>query len=188
MPGGVQSAKMDKTIPLRRLAFLLLVLLTACGRQQVFRVNEVVQNVERLDGKTIRVRGLAYLWMEPSPSEMGMTGGCIPTTDPSYRPGVVTAWLILYESLADLVPDSIPSEQAGIKISEESFRCDGDYCKITCSSFEVVPQRMYEFVGALRVSADSELILEDIDLDRSRQLVDGQWLPISTGDFDLMFP
>ena len=59
---------------------------------------------------------------------------------------------------------------------------------MTCSSFEVTSQQMYEFVGTLRINEEAELILENLDLNRSSQLVDGKWVSIPTGDFDLMFP
>jgi hypothetical protein len=121
---------------------------------------------------------------------MWMSGGCIPKTDPSYRQGVVVGWLTLYDSLEadDLAEDGTPRDKPGIKISEENFRCDGDYCKITCSSFEVVSLRMYEFVGRLRINSSSEPILEEIDLGQSSQLVNGSWTSISTGNIDVMFP
>jgi hypothetical protein len=47
---------------------------------------------------------------------------------------------------------------------------------------------MYEFVGTLQVSADAALILDDIHLDQSRQLVEGSWGPIPARNFDVMFP
>ncbi len=49
----------------------------------------------------------------------------------------------------------------------------------------------FEFVDTLKVSnphGDRELILEDIDLNRSRRLVDGEWEPIPTGVFSYFFP
>ncbi len=59
---------------------------------------------------------------------------------------------------------------------------------MTYSSFEVVSERMYEFVGTLQVDEDSQLILENIDLDRSSQLVDGKWLSVQKGNIEVKFP
>ncbi|HLO27734.1 MAG TPA: hypothetical protein VK249_01280 [Anaerolineales bacterium] len=175
---------------LRFVVLLLFTFVTGCGGQKALTVAEVIQNAGHLDGNIIRVRGLAYLWVDPSQAEMWMFGGCVPKTDPSYRQGVVSGWLILYDSIdpADLKNYGTPHNKPGLKISESSFRCNGDYCKIKCSSFEAVSQRMYEFVGTLQVKENSELILEKIDLDESSQFVDGNWIPVSTGEFDVMFP
>lgn len=170
--------------------FILLALLTACSGPKALTVAEAVQDAERLDGHTIRVRGLAYLWVDPSQAEMWMFGGCMPTTDPNYGQGVVKGWLTLYDSIdpEDIAHYGVPYEETGIKISESYFHCGGNYCGMTCSSFEVVSQRMYEFVGRLQVDDQSGLILEELDLDQSSQLVDGNWTTISNGNFEVMFP
>jgi hypothetical protein len=174
----------------RWIVLLLIAFVTACSGPKSLTVTQVLQNADRLDGKTIRVRGQAYLWVDPSQAAMWMTGGCIPKTDPSYRQGVTTGWLTLYDSLQEdnLAEDGTPRDKPGIKISEENFRCNGDYCTMTCSPFEVTSLRTYEFVGTLRTNPNSELILEDIDLGQSSQLVDGKWTSISTRKFDVMFP
>lgn len=174
----------------RFIAMILLVFVTGCGGQKALTVAKVIQNVERLDGKTIRVRGLANLWVDPSRGEMWMYGGCALKTDPNTRQGYVRGWLTLYDSIESegLWAYGGPQDQTGVKISESSFDCEGDYCKITCSPFEVVSQRMYEFTGTLQVNENSEYILENIDLEQSRQLVDGKWVPIQKGNFDVSFP
>lgn len=172
------------------IVLLLFALVTSCNGQKTFTVAEVIQNAERLDGKTIHVRGFAYLWMNPSQAEMWKTGGCIPKTDPSYRQIAVGGWLTLYDSVFsdNWGGDDAPRDEIGVKISESSFDCKGDYCGLTCSPFEVVSQRMYELVGTLRVNGNSEFILENIDLDQSRQLVDGEWISIQKADFVVPFP
>jgi len=172
------------------LAFFLLVLAVACGNQKnVLTVSEVIQNANALDGKTVYVGGQAYLWIDPSREEMWMFGGCAPTPVPSEQ-GNVVGWLTLYDQidLEDLRLYGAPHDDIGIKISEASFHCNGNYCTMTCTPFEAVSQKTYEFVGILRVKEGPELILENINLDQSRQLVDGKWLPVSSGDFDLKFP
>lgn len=172
------------------LLFALVVVVAGCSRERSLTVTEVIQNAESLNGKTIHVRGFAYLWIDPSQAEMWGSGGCIPKTDPSYRQGVVAGWLTLYDSIYEdnWGGDDAPRDAIGVKISESSFDCNGDYCRLTCSPFEVVAQRMYEFVGTLKVNEKSEFILENIDLDRSRQLVEGKWLSIQNGDFVIPFP
>jgi hypothetical protein len=50
---------------------------------------------------------------------------------------------------------------------------------------------VFEFVGVLTVDAEGSevvLILEDIDLQASRRMADGEWRPIPTGDFTYIFP
>jgi hypothetical protein len=166
-------------------------LVAGCSGQKALTIAEVLQNAERLDGKTIRVRGWAYLWINPSRATLWLYGGgCAVKIDPNERQGYVKGWLTLYGStyLDEWGGDGAPHEETGVKISESSFKCEGDYCKITCSPFEVVTQRMYEFIGTLQVNKNSEFFLENIDLKRSRQLVDDNWIPISTGDFEVMFP
>lgn len=56
------------------------------------------------------------------------------------------------------------------------------------SAFEVVSWRKYELGGVLRAVPGLEPILENIDLEQSTQLVDGKWLPLQTGDFEVAFP
>lgn len=172
------------------LPFFVLVSVSGCGGKKTLTVANVAKNAEQLDGKTIRVCGLAYVWVSPSPAEMWRYGGCAPKADPSYRQGYVMGWLALYDSIdpKGLWAHGGPQNAIGLKISESSFDCEGDYCKITCSPFKVTSQQMYEFVGRLKVRENSELILEDIDLDQSSQLVDGKWIPLAAGDFDVMFP
>lgn len=175
---------------LQLIATLVILLTAACGGQKTLTVAEVVQKADSLEGQTVHVRGVAYLWVNPSQAEMWMVGGCMPTTDPSYGQGVVRGWLALYDSIDsnDLAQYGVPYEEAVLKISESSFHCGGDYCKMTCSSFQAVSQRTYEFTGTLRREEGAGLVLEDIDLAQSSQLVDGTSVPITVGDFDVMFP
>lgn len=166
---------------IRFVALLLFVFVTGCGEQKPQTVAQVIQNAKALDGKIVRVRGRANLLVDPSEAEMWGAGGCMPKTDPSFRPGVAEGWLTLYDPLTQ-------DDGAIIKIAESSFHCEGDYCKITCAPFKVTAHEMYEFVGTLRVNGDSEFILENIDLEQSRQLVNAEWTAISTGNFDVIFP
>jgi hypothetical protein len=78
--------------------------------------------------------------------------------------------------------------------------CGDDVCSVVCKPFAPSAQatwggtetvEAFEFVGTLRVDtqgSEVELILEDIDLQASRRLADGEWGPIPTGDFTYVFP
>jgi hypothetical protein len=169
-----------------------LLFLTACGYDRdPMTVSAVLQNTAVLNGKTVRVLGVAYLWTDPTQAQMWMFGGCaVYPEGTEVRQEYVRGWLMLYDSLepADLSSTGAPHDKTGLKISTSDFSCEGDYCNITCSSFEVVSWRMYDLVGVLRVVSGAEPILESIDLEGSSQLVDEKWIPLQTGDFDVGFP
>jgi hypothetical protein len=175
---------------IRFASLFLVVFVTGCSGQKAVTIVRVIQNAERLEGKSIRVRGCDYLWKNPSRATMWLYGGCTAKLDPNERQGSVKGWLTLYDLTYpdEWGGDGAPHNETGIKISESSFSCEGDYCKITCSPFEVGTQRTYEFVGTLQVNQNSEFILEDIDLEQSHQLVDGNWVPIQKVNLDIRFP
>jgi hypothetical protein len=182
----------DKSQIRSTILLLMLLFLTACGSSRnPLTVSEVIQNAEVLDGKTVRVLGMAYLWTDPTQAAMWMFGGCaVYPEGTEVRQGFVKGWMTLYDSLEpeDFSRTGAPDDKPGIRISKSDFYCEGDYCKITCSAFEVVSKRMYELVGVLRAGQGSELILENIDLEQSSQLVDEKWIPLQTGDFEVGFP
>jgi hypothetical protein len=168
-----------------------IVFLVSCSGQKPLTVLEVIQNAETLNGKTIRVRGQAYLWIEPSLAEMWNYGGCVPNSDASASSEEnVVGWLTLYDKIDpnDLKNYGAPHDNIDIKISEDNFHCKGNYCGMTCLSFEVKSQQTYEFIGTLRLDGESELILENIDLGASRQLMNGEWIPTLPGEFSIVFP
>jgi hypothetical protein len=177
---------------MRFIAYLLIIFVTGCSARKSLTVAEVIQNAEVLEGKTVRVRGVAYIWVDPTRDEMWMFGGCAPNSAAasSSSQGNVVGWLTLYEQIDpdDLKNYGVPHAGQGIKISESNFHCEGNYCILTCSPFQISSHQMYEFVGTLQVNKNDGMILENMDLDHSSQLVDGEWLPIPGGDFDLMFP
>lgn len=164
------------------------------GGQNYLTVSEVWENAETLNGKRIRVRGRADFWL--SPYHPMQIGGCIPDEDAANKSHIVGK-LALFDENA---PDSTPR----LFISESSLQCEGDVCSVVCKPFAPAsgesvswgisnPKTIeaFEFVGKLRTrdQQDSvELILEDIDLKASRQLIDGEWGPIPTGDFTYNFP
>jgi hypothetical protein len=71
-------------------------------------------------------------------------------------------------------------------------------CSVVCKPFAPTDTwgrigfaEVFEFVGVLRVDAQESqvvLILEDIDLQASRRMADGEWKAIQTGDFTYVFP
>lgn len=179
------------TLGMTTLILSAFVLAAGCGGgQKTLAVSDVIRNARALDGKTIRVRGQAYFWMEPSREEMWMFGGCAinPDGSPSKR-GHVVGWLALYDEVDSTQP---PREEAGLTIAESDFHCEGNYCTMTCGPFEPVTGRTFELVGTLRAvneqSAEMKLVLENLDLDESRQFVNEKWAPIPTGDFGFVFP
>src|SRR5574341_90970 len=134
--------------------------------QKTLTVSDVIRNARALDGKTIRVRGQAYFWMEPSREEMWMSGGCAINPDGSLsKRGHVVGWLALYD---EVDPTKPPREEAGLTISVSDFHCEGNYCTMTCGPFEPVTGRTLELVGTLRIheqSAEMKLVLENLNLD-----------------------
>lgn len=176
---------------LRLVAIIMLAFVAGCSQQKSLTVSDVIQNARALDGQTIRVHGQVFLWTEPSREEMWLSGGCVPITDASHSsPGTVVGRLTLYDSIdpEDLRQYGAPHDKTSLTIPESAFHCNGDYCKITCSPFEVVSERAYQFVGTLRVTEEAGLFLENIVLEQSSQFVDGSWIPLQKGNFDVMFP
>jgi hypothetical protein len=119
-------------------------------------------------------------------------GGCIPETEGVALPRIVG-------ELALLDQDSQDSEHR-LSISESDLQCEGNVCRVVCRPFAPSAQAIwggtetiqaFEFVGTLRVRAQGikvTLVLDDIDLQASRRLADGEWGPIPTGDFTYNFP
>ncbi len=159
---------------------------------QTLTVPEVIEQAESLNGETVRVRGVAYIWTDPSSSEMWNYGGCIPDSAGPPKWDVVVGWLTLYEAVdpADLgfYGPALAYEKRGIRIADSSFHCDGSVCGLTCEPFTVQSRRTYEFTGILRMDEAGELTLEGIDLEQSAWLVDGELQPIPAENFGVGFP
>lgn len=163
------------------ISILLLVFVSGCGRQKPMTVAQVLENAASLDGQTLRVRGRANIQSAPSQEEIAAAGGCANT-----KQGTTEGWLTLYDPLTQ-DRDHLENPP-GIKIAASSFHCEGDNCQITCSPFQVASHETYEFSGTLRVNGEAEIILENIDLEQSRQFIDGEWKPIAAGTFEVTFP
>ena len=192
------SSKAQETIIMNKkdivpiiVLFLLLVLCAGCREQKALSVSEIIQNAEALNGRVVRVRGVAYLWVNPTQAEMWMFGGCAPSNDASSSSqGNVVGWLTLYDQIDPngLKNYGVPHDKTGIRISDSDFHCNGNYCSMTCSSFEVQSQQAYEFVGTLRFNKEAEPILENLNLGASRLLLDGKWVSIPMGESKIFFP
>ena len=174
------------------LLLVLFVCFSGCtSASQTLTVSEVIEQAESLNGKTIRVRGVAYLWSEPSASEMWNYGGCIPDSAGPPKWDVVVGWLTLYESIEPddlgLYGSAAAYENPGIRIADSSFHCDGGVCGLTCRPFTVRSHQTYEFTGTLCVDA-AGLTLKEIDLEQSAWLVDGELQPIVAENFPIVFP
>jgi photosystem II stability/assembly factor-like uncharacterized protein len=162
------------------LAGLLLAILlaSACGaggKRSYLTVPEVSQRAESLDGTLIRVRGYGYL-------SMMMTAVlCDP---PRCDCNQSSGWLELYGEQPD--PDHLGRlfDLPTIRIAESSLQCAGDECSMECSPFDPGLARQFEFAGRLRIN-HGNLVLEDLDLAASRQLIDVNWVPFETGKFSV---
>jgi hypothetical protein len=170
-----------QTIGLMLIAFSL----AGCGDNgDYLTVSQTWQNAESLDGERIRVRGQAYFRIIPYP---GLLGWCVPDG------GEDTVGKL--ELLDENSPD--PRYYTGdrplprLSISESTLQCQGNQCRMTCTPFDPQAAEVFEFVGTLRTGdqqGDAELVLENIDVKVSRQLLDEEWVPIQTGNFSYFFP
>ena len=177
---------------LRTLTTLMIALfLTGCAGEQAFwTVSEVWQNAEKLQGKQLRVRGLADFRLAPyHPLQVG---GCSLDQDVVKR-SQITGSLALRDEEAD-DPKQI------ILISASSLQCQGNICRLTCKPFAPTEAatwggseliEAFELVGTLKVEgrgSEEVLILEKLDLQMSRRRANGMWEPIPSGDFTYNFP
>jgi hypothetical protein len=97
-----------------------------------------------------------------------------------------------------LVDADSPDPKQRLFISESSLHCEGNLCSVVCEPFapsdtwgRIGAVEVFEFVGVLRVDTRGStvvLILEEIDLQASRRMGDGEWGPIPTGSFTYAFP
>jgi hypothetical protein len=161
--------------------------LSRCGGSgECMTVSQVAQNAESLDGERICVRGGPDFRFVPyHPMQKG---GCPPAPYHEDIGGEL-----------DLVDEGSPDL---FKLSIGDLLCEGSLCAVACSPFSpghtarhdegpCEEIEAFEFVGVLRVDrgqGEVELTLEDLDLNASRRLVDGEWGPIPTGVFEYWFP
>ncbi|MBE2220978.1 MAG: hypothetical protein IAF02_05530 [Anaerolineae bacterium] len=72
-------------------------------------------------------------------------------------------------------------------ISLDSPTCKGNECQITCSPFNPEGIEYFHLIGTLSVTSRNGepawLKLTDLDMQNSRQFVNGKWEPIPTGTF-----
>lgn len=130
----------------------------------------------------------------------------IQDTDPLYSLAGETRTVrgdIIFEPASEfqfnavyLVNEGTPSDNRipengfwfGVRI--EGVTCDTDHLakQVTCEPFDPTRASTYEFKGELNVETVGKkdiLWLSDVDFERSRQLVDGEWKAIPLGSFTI---
>ncbi len=139
-------------------AFLLDNYLVLGSQNDYLTVQEVMENRYSLNGKNVTIRGNINI-------------------------------LYIMQTLLLCIPDTCHCNDTyveysfdGIEIDELS--CSGDQCAIQCSPFNPQTGDVYIFVGTLLVRGE-RIILRDIDFEASRQLIEGRWVPIPTGAFNV---
>lgn len=110
---------------------------------------------------------------------------------------------IIFEPTSDfqfnavyLVNEGTPTENRspengfwfGVRI--EGVTCDTDHLakQVTCEPFDPTRASTYEFKGTLNIETVGKkdiLWLSDVDFERSRQLVNGEWQAIPLGSFTI---
>ncbi len=140
-------------------------------------VSEALQHAESLDGKQVRVRGYGFfiinttlLICPPGRCDCNQTSGVLVLLEEELYPED-------YHRLDDL---------ASIYISESSLKCQGNDCSVDCTPFDPSTAKEFEFEGVLKIDHTSDpnrLILQNLDLEASRQLIGDEWIPIETGRF-----
>jgi hypothetical protein len=144
----------------------------------VLKVEDVLDNKELWLGKRVRLRGKLGLALSKTLQL------CDP---PTCDCNATTLDVNLFpESGGELLP-----ENDGIDYVELDFGpthlCKGDECAILCAPIHPQSAEYFEFLGNLFVRNDNgqpiSIKLTDIDIHASRQLVDGKWESIPTGEF-----
>ena len=184
----VNGRKTLQAVALGLVLALVTFSLVGCGDSlDCLTVSEVWQNAESLDGKRACVRGQAYL--EFIPYHPWVVGGC-------PADGAATASIRGRLRLYDVDFHGSRHERPEIKVSASSLHCEGNACGMVCKPFAPTLDlsagyiQAFEFVGILKVDTQESqvvLILEEIDLTKSRRLVNGNWEPIPTGEFEYPF-
>ena len=146
-------------------------------KRSYLTVSEALQRAESLDGKQVRVRGYGFfiinttlLICPPERCDCNRTSGVLVLLEEELYPED-------YHRLDDL---------ASISISESSLKCQGNDCFVDCTPFDPITAKEFEFKGVLKIDHTSDpnrLILENLHLEASRQLIDDEWIPIETGRF-----
>ena len=144
--------------------------------QNYFRVDEVWANADALVGRKITVEGKVSFEIAQA-----VILCCPPSCDCNETYG----WLYL-------ISDSSTRYNKEMKYRDDiavQITCGGNECSLTCSPFDPQYAERLEITGML----DSEerdgkirgLYMSEIDFSASRQYVDGEWMPISVGSFEI---
>lgn len=126
---------------------------------------------EELDGRSITVRGDAVF---------------DPQSDFRFNA------LYLVDSLTPMERRS-PADGFWFGIRIDGFTCQAGKRagSLVCSPFDPSRARTFEFKGEIhttQVGKRRVIWLSDIDFNRSRQLIEGSWLPIPLGEFEIITP
>ena len=140
----------------------------------VLRVDQVWANAEKLDGQVIHVHGKLE----------GITYQTLQLCDPPTCDCNQSGANYSLASDSDTVYNQGCSSEDTIELPLE---CKGDECSLTCSPFDPFQAEALELVGTLQAVYQNgklcRLLLGDIKLEESLQLVSGEWKPISVGTF-----
>ena len=141
-------------------------------------VADVWKDVDLYSGKQVCVRGkaefLKYKTLRlcsPQACDCNKSGGNLSLVSEDkriYNPGV---------SIID-------------KIDIATLDCSGNECVMTCSPFDPREITYLETYGTLKIESfrngdPANLSLDDLDLSRTKQLINGKWIPIIPGVYDI---
>ncbi|PKO13231.1 MAG: hypothetical protein CVU39_20245 [Chloroflexi bacterium HGW-Chloroflexi-10] len=159
----------------------VLLLLAGCTTDKVLTVSEVWEQADALEGTTILARGRMRLFTSPY---QGLTG-CV-----QGGGNALVGIAALYDEDAE---DPHYSEEPlnNILIAESDLRCVGNTCGMTCVPFDPKGGMIFELMGTLRVEREGGLknvLLEDIQLEKSFRIIEEKREPIPTGKFEYLFP
>ena len=170
---------MKTMIRISALLFISLWARVCAGPAPAIRTMTVSQIWEAplaVSNQTLRVRGRAefLIWQtlqlcDPPTCDCNRSGG---------RPSLLDG--------EDVESDSSVNRQQTIWVStsETGLQCAGNECELVCRPFDPQRAEAFELVGRLRVQSINpnayHLILDNLDIEASRQLIDGNWVPIPT--------
>lgn len=149
-------------------------LLSPNPQNDVLLVDQVWANAVKLDGQVIRVRGklegITYQTLLP----------CDPPTCDCNQSRA--NYSLVSES------ETIYNQGCSSKDTIElPLDCTGNECSLTCSPFDPFLAEVMELKGTLQADYQNgklcRLLLNDIKLEESLQLVGEEWKPVSVGTF-----
>ena len=146
-------------------------------KRSYLTVPEARRHAKLLNGQQVRVRGYAEFTIYKTQLL------CKPA-----RCDCNQAWGELFLFEKDPKDPQSFFDLASISISRAELKCEGNDCSMDCIPFDPCTAKEFEFVGTLRIDHEfyfNGLVLENLDLESSRQLIDKKWVPIETGRFTI---